>query len=436
MKRYLVVSLVVLTTGLGASTLLAQDLGADQARLGGHAVVVVPDSSTEHPEKRGKRAHTNHLILVHVDHTKGITLGNIASEPSGETPGSLGCVYDVVTWLTVGCPIAASFATPWGGGGTIAIVDAYDYPTAHNDLDVFSTQFKLPVLGSCTSGLTRSCFQVVYASGSRPVRNCGWAQEAALDIEWAHAMAPNAKIVLVEAASNLLTDLLTAVDVAASIVNPSGSAAGTGLGQVSMSWGTGEFPDETSYDGHFAVPGVVYFAASGDVGGSTIYPGVSPNVVSSGGTSVNRTGDIFLSETGWWGCGGGSSPYESIPSYQSVIARIVGSHRAVPDLSFDANPYTGVSVFDSTPCQGRAGWLVFGGTSVAAPSLAGIVNSAGSTYNSTETELSTIYACYATPSCYSSNFRDILSGTAGNFSATVGWDFVTGVGSNKGKSNK
>jgi subtilase family serine protease len=260
-----------------------------------------------------------------------------------------------------------------------------------------------------------------------------WAQQSAVEIEWAHAMAPDAKIVLVEAVSNSLTDLLWAVDVASSIVNPTGSAVGTGLGQVALAWGTGEFPGETSFDGHFKTPGVVYFAASGTVGGSTIYPGVSPNVVSAGGTSVNRSGGNFASETGWSGSGGGLSPYESIPPYQSVIASIAGSHRAAPDFSFDA---AGVSVYDSTPCQGAVGWQVFGGTSVGAASLAGIVNLSGSKYNSTETDLSAIYACYATPRCYSSNFRDILKGTAGSFSATPGWDFVTGVGSNQGKSNK
>ncbi len=438
MKGSLVVSLIVLASGLVTSSLLAQSplpSGPGQSQGANHAVVAVPASSVGRPEDAGKRAHTNHLILVRSKQGIGTGVKN-AGAPSGETPGSLGCVYKLVSPLTPGCPIATSVAVPSGGGGTIAIVNAYDYPTAYNDLKVFSRQFNLPVLPRCTNGVTTGCFQVIYASGSQPATNCDWAQEAALDIQWAHAMAPEAKIVLVEAASNTLNDLLFAVDAANRLLNPTGGPVGVGLGQVAMSWGTGEFDGETSYDGHFTTPGVVYFAASGDVGGQTIYPGASPFVVSSGGTSVRRSGGNFAGEIGWSGSGGGPSVYEPIPAYQSVTARLPGSQRAVPDFSFDADPFTGVSVFDSTPCQGVSGWLVLGGTSVSAPALAGVANLAGSNYNSTDTELSSIYACYATLSCYNANFRDILLGTAGSFSAGAGWDFVTGVGSNKGINSK
>jgi subtilase family serine protease len=420
MKNFVTLSLVGFVMSLGTSALMAQ--GQSVA----HARVLVPDSTVEHPEDVGQRAHTNHLVLLPEK-----APSPQASSPSGETPASLGCVYQVVSPLTTGCPISGSTTNPSGGSGTIAIVDAYDYPTAYNDLKVFSSTFGLPVPPLCSSSITTSCFQVVYASGSKPRGNCGWNQEAALDIEWAHAMAPNARIVLVEAASNSFANLFKAVDVASGVVTGSGMT-----GQVSMSWGGSEFSSESGDDSHFATTGVVYFASSGDTGGKTIYPGVSPNVVCAGGTSVNRTGGNFTSETGWSGSGGGPSTYESIPGYQSVIASIVGTKRGVPDFSFDANPYTGVSVYDSTSCQGMSGWLVFGGTSVASPSLAGIVNLSGSQHNSSDTELSTIYSCYATSSCYSSNFRDIKSGTAGSFSAGTGWDFVTGVGSNIGTASK
>jgi subtilase family serine protease len=250
-------------------------------------------------------------------------------------------------------------------------------------------------------------------------------------------MAPGAKIVLVEAASNSFANLLFAVNVASGIVNPSGSSAGTGLGQVSMSWGGSEFSSETSFDSYFTTSGVVYFAASGDTGGKTIWPGISPNVVCAGGTSINRNGNgAFASESGWSGSGGRPSTYEARPSYQGIIQSIVGTQRGAPDFSFDADPNSGVSVYDSTSCQGLSGWLVFGGTSVASPSLAGIVNLAGSKYNSTSNELGTIYSCYSAAGCYSSNFRDITSGTAGSFTATTGWDFVTGIGSNQGLTGK
>ncbi len=394
----------------------------------GQGQTIVPDSSAEHREDIGKRAHTNHLIFVRPDLT--------GSSPAGEIPASLGCVYQVTSLLTGGCPIKYdnSMPNPSGGSETIAIVDAYDYPSAYTDLTAFSRQFGLPQLPQCSSTITTSCFQKVYAT-TKPRTNCGWSQEAALDIEWAHAMSPNAKIVLVEAASNSNTNLFQAVDVATNEVicgNTTCPSGGTGTGEVSMSWGSSEFSAETSYDSHFASTQVVYFAASGDSGGKTIYPGTSPYVVAAGGTTINRDQNHnFLSETAWSGSGGGPSKYESRPLYQNVIVDIVGSQRGVPDFSFDANPNTGVSVYDSTPCQGLSGWLVFGGTSVASPSLAGIVNLASHFYMGSDSELSTIYSNLG-----SSNFRDITSGSAGGFTATGGWDFVTGVGSNLGFTGK
>jgi len=225
-------------------------------------------------------------------------------------------------------------------------------------------------------------------------------------------MAPSAKIVLVEAATNSFVDLFVAVDVATSQVQANG-----GHGEVSMSWGGGEFSGETANDSHFQNTGVVYFAASGDTGGANIYPSVSPFVVSAGGTSVNRdSSGHFLSETGWSGSGGGPSAFEPKPMYQSGVGGTSTTQRSAPDFSFDANPNTGVSVYDTTRCHGASGWLVFGGTSVSSPSLAGIVNLAGHFYGS--------------------DFRDILTGTAGSFSCGPGYDFVTGVGSNQGTNSK
>jgi subtilase family serine protease len=165
-----------------------------------------------------------------------------------------------------------------GGSRTIAIVDAYDYPTAENDLNVFSSQFGLP---ACTTA--NGFFKKVFASGSQPKSHCEWGQEAALDIEWAHAMAQKAKIVLVEAASSSFTDLFTAVDVATAQVTTGG-----GEGEVSMSWSGGEFSTESSNDSHFQNTSVVYFASSGDTGGVNGYPSVSPYVVSGGGTTIHR----------------------------------------------------------------------------------------------------------------------------------------------------
>ncbi len=361
-----------------------------------HAAVLVPDSTLEHAEDVGVRAHTNHLIKVGPQF--------VGTSPAGETPASIRTVYNLPST---------------GGTNVIAIVDAFDYATAENDLGVFSNTFGLP---PCTKA--NGCFQVVYASGRKPRSNCGWAQEAALDIEWAHAMAPYAKIILVEAASSSFADLFKAVDVARKL---------TGVTQVSMSWGGSEFSSEAGDDSHMLQTGVVFFASSGDTGGATIYPGVSPNVVSAGGTTIHRDASgNFTGETGWSGSGGGPSKYEARPSYQDGIKAIVGSARGVPDFSFDADPNSGVSVYDSTPCQGLSGWLVFGGTSVSAPSLAGVVNLAGGFQSSSALEMGLIYGNLGN----STDFRDITSGTAGKFSCAVGWDFVTGVGSDQGLSGK
>jgi subtilase family serine protease len=281
-------------------------------------------------------------------------------------------------------------------------------------------------LPACTTA--NGCFERLFASGKQPKANCGWAQEAALDIEWAHAMAPNASIVLVEAASNSFADLFQAVDYGTSYIQTHG-----GLGELSMSWGGSEFSSEAGNDSHFQHNGIVYFASSGDTGGATIYPGVSPYVVSAGGTTIhrNRSG-AFKGETGWSGSGGGPSRYESKPSYQIGVAHTSVTQRSAPDFSFDADPNSGVSVYDSTPCQGLSGWLVFGGTSVASPSLAGIANRAGHFYNDSVTELTTVYANRTN----TADFRDITSGTAGRYRAASGYDYVTGVGSSLGLSGK
>jgi subtilase family serine protease len=313
-------------------------------------------------------------------------------------------------------------------------VDAYNYPTATADFNTFAGEFGLPSASAEVCNGTNPCFTVVYASGHKPSGNCGWNQEAALDIEWAHAMAPYAQIVLVEANSNSYTDLFNAVKVASNEVScgsTSCSKGTTGEGDVSMSWGGSEFSGETTYNSDLQKSGVVYVAASGDTGGVVIYPSTSPYVVAAGGTTLQFSSSTqsfatFTGEIGWADSGGGKSKYETRPAYQNGVS-LVGTARGTPDVSFDADPNTGVDVYDSTACDGYAGWLVFGGTSVSAQALAGIFNAAGHFYGSDE--LNTIYSIYATPSSYASDYRDITAGKAGSYSAGPGWDFVTGVGS-------
>ena len=359
--------------------------------------VHIPSSTLERLSDIGVGAHTNHLIHVNPQAT--------GTTPTGKSPTMIWNIY-------------VGPGSPYGGSRLIAIVDAYHYATALNDFNVFAKQFGLTGESSTNAlASTNKVFQVVYATGKQPKANCGWAQEAALDIEWAHAMAPGAKIVLVEAASASYSDLFKAVDVATSLVK--------GGGEVSMSWGGSEFSTEKTYDKHFALnSGVVYFASSGDTGGAAIYPSVSPYVVAAGGTTLLYSGTTFTGEAGWSGSGGGPSKYEAMPGFQMTTVTMPAglTTRGVPDISFDADPYTGVSVYDSTSCQGMSGWMVFGGTSVSSPCLAGLANASGGFEVDSSHQLQSSY------SVASSYFYDVLTGKAGTFSAGRGWDFVTGIG--------
>jgi hypothetical protein len=304
-----------------------------------------------------------------------------------------------------------------GAGQTIAIVDAYDDPNILSDLKAFDK----------TYGLTDPVFQKVNQNGSQtqlPSANSGWGMEIALDVEWAHAVAPAAKILLVEASSSSLNNLLTAVDYASSVSKV-----------VSMSWGAGEFSSETSYDSHFSPqlhPGVTFIASSGDTGGMTNWPAVSPYVLGVGGTSltiVSSASGVYSygSEKSWSGSGGGYSQFEKEPTWQYAVQST--GRRSSPDVSYDANPSTGFAVYDT---YGYRGWYVVGGTSAGAPQWAGliaIVNQvrASNSLASMSNTLSNLYSLYSQQ--YSTDFRDITSGTAGRNGAGKGYDLVTGLGS-------
>jgi subtilase family serine protease len=287
-----------------------------------------------------------------------------------------------------------------GHGTTIAIVDAYDDPTIANDLATFNSRF----------GLLTSNF-VKYKMSTTISVDSGWALEISLDVEWAHAIAPQATILLVEATSNSLTDLLAAVSYATSQ---------TGVKAVSMSWGGSEFSTETSYDSYFSTAGITFFASSGDSGAGVIWPSSSPNVVGVGGTTLDLgSSGAVTSETAWSGSGGGVSAYETHPTYQTNYG-LTYARRAVPDVSYDADPNTGVYVYDSTPYQGSSGWWVVGGTSAGAPQWAAI-QALGLSANNNYFYQDAAYS-------YASYFRDITSGSNG-YPAGPGYDLVTGLGS-------
>jgi kumamolisin len=389
--------------------------------------VVIPPLSIPQPGDAGVMAHTHLRMFVP---PTGMTFGNAVQTNElppfpgllFETPASLGCIYHLVTKETRGCNPNVTTENPnvGKGGGAIALIDPFDDPTAVADLATFSAQFGLPAPN----------ITVVFAQGSQPAQDPSGTSEieASLDIEWAHAMAPQAQIFLVEAANNRLINLFEAAILGSELV------AASGGGEVSMSFGTGEFSQEAQLDPIFTTPGVVFFASTGDSPGAE-YPATSPNVVAAGGTTISRdttTGNFILENT-WQETGGGPSQVEPRPAFQNGVRFLVGNSRGTPDISFDGNPNTGVWVFDSNPVFGT-GWFVVGGTSLSSPALAGVVNAAGGFRASSQAELQELYN-----HIFDDGFNDIVFGncglSAGNF-ALPGYDLCSGVGSPHGLRHK
>ncbi|MFI0724514.1 hypothetical protein [Streptomyces sp. NPDC021224] len=242
-----------------------------------------------------------------------------------------------------------------GTGQTVAVVDAYDYPNATSDLDHFAGHFGLPqTCDSVPAGTDCFDFRQVYADGTRPEANPGWEEEEALDIEWAHAVAPHATIVLVEAADASAAGLYRAVDKAAAL-HPA---------VVSNSWGMAEFSEESFYDDHCELADSVCTQSTGDAGYPAGYSSTNPNALAVGGTSLQLDADgATLGETAWRSTGGGLSYFEKRPAYQDGVQG--SAYRATPDVSFVADPQTGVAVY--TTATGDPLWLEVGGTSLSAP---------------------------------------------------------------------
>jgi len=280
---------------------------------------------------------------------------HVTTSPTGLSPAKVKGAYSFSTSLTA------------GAGKTIAIVDAYDDPT-------------------------------------------GWALEISLDVQWAHAIAPGANILLVEATSATTANLMAAEDYARAHAQ-----------YVSNSWGGSESRSETSSDSHFKQAGVSFFVSAGDAGLPAEWPSSSPNVISVGGTTLHfdASGNL-TSETGWSDGGGGCSRYETATAAQSAFSGYAqvncGGKRATPDVSLDADPASGVSVYDSTAYNGSKGWWVVGGTSASSPMWAARSADAGIVVDASLVYGSTI------------SFRDITSGNNGA-SCLVGYDLCSGRGS-------
>lgn len=340
-------------------------------------------------------APTGHArCLAHVEDNGGKAAPQAVS-PTGLTPTQVKTAYAFPNSRIAGI------------GQTIAIVDAYDAPNVEADLGVFNSEYGL---SACTA--TNGCFTKVNQSGgtSYPRSDSGWALEISLDVEWAHAIAPGAKILLVEASTSSFVNLLAAEDFAKAHAQ-----------YISNSWGGSEFSGEQVDDSHFTASGVSFFVASGDNGSPAEYPSASPNVISVGGTTLNLgpSGNVD-SETGWSGSGGGCSAYEAATPAQASFSQYrqvdCAGFRATPDVALVADPNTGVSIYDSTPYQGSSGWYTIGGTSASTPMWAARSAAQGGVVNAAY-----VYGDAIT-------FRDITSGNNGA-SALVGLDLVTGRGS-------
>ena len=385
--------------------------GVAQGAPAGHAARAAQAQVIMKPDFRIK-------VLGHYRDGKAVIF---ASKPKGLPPHAIESVYHLTT------------TNSSGAGQTIAIVDAFRDPAALSDLNTFSKQYGLPQLATCTSlSQSGACFAQEYPQGT-PTVSADWVYEQSMDIEAAHAMAPAAKIVLVDTTGAGATSLYGGVTYA-NTLNPD---------EVSTSWGGFEGKKEASHDPDFTHPGTLYTASSGDFGGPYVqYPAASPHVLAVGGTTLAGCSGTscagFVLEEAWTGSGGGASKYESLPSYQSsytgpvysasAISALTGGKRGTPDVSFEADPETGPSIYDSTKYNGQSGWSVGGGTSFGAPSWAGIL-AAGAAAG--KTALQGDAAIYG--GGYKTNLRDITDGTTGtcgtDCTAGTGYDLTTGLGS-------
>jgi subtilase family serine protease len=300
-----------------------------------------------------------------------------------------------------------------GGGRTVAIVDAYDDPTAEADLAVYRSAFGL---SACTTA--NECFTKVNQSGGTrmPKANAGWAQEISLDLDMVSAICPDCHILLVEASSSSFSNLGAAVNYAASV---------TGVAAISNSYGGSDTSQISAYN-H---PGIAITASTGDDGYGVESPASFDSVIAVGGTSLAKSSTTRgWSETAWSGAGSGCSSDNDTTVQDTDATHCSG--KAVADVSAVANPNTGVAVYDSTSAQGVSGWLVFGGTSVSSPIIASVFALAGNT-GGTAYPASYLWS-------HPTQLNDVISGSNGTCSTTVwchagtGWDGPTGLGTPNG----
>jgi subtilase family serine protease len=334
--------------------------------------------------------------------------GYSSYQGSGYTPSQISAAYGLSA-----ISFTSSSGTTVKGDGTgetIALIEMYHDPNIQSDLATFDAKYNLP-----TPSLT-----VVNQAGNQT--DSGWALEESMDVEWAHAIAPGANILVVEAAPSYsqiqeLQNLLNAVNTAR---NTAGVVA------VSMSWGFNEMQNESSFDSYFTTPaghqGITFIAASGD-SGTVEYPSASPNVLAVGGTSlVLNSSGTYGSETAWSSGGGGYSSFEAEPTYQGSVQ--TSGARSTPDVAFDADPNTGVMVYSTAPGARSGSWQVVGGTSLGSPAWAGIIaivdqGRALAGKGSLDGPTQTLPALYAASA---SNFNSVASTASGSGFSFGGFD--------------
>jgi subtilase family serine protease len=331
-----------------------------------------------------------------------------AATPAGFGPADLWSAY----------ALSPGTGSSWNWNGqTVAIVDAYDNPSAEADLAVYRAQFGLP---PCTT--SNGCFTKVNQTGGRrmPRANAGWALESALDVQMVSAICPGCRILLVEASSSSFSNLATAVN----------QAAKMGANAISNSYGASEFGLEIFYESPYNQPGIAVTVSSGDSGYGVEFPASSRYVIAVGGTTLLRASNTRgWTETAWSGAGAGCSAYIPKPVWQTDVGC---GRRMVSDVSAVADPNTGVAVYDSYGYNGQKGWFVVGGTSVSSPIIAAVYGLAGNAATFAQNYASSLYATGAAPGLF-----DIVSGSDGSCgsylcNAVVGYDGPTGVGTPDG----
>jgi hypothetical protein len=343
--------------------------------------------------------------------TRDAKLAGLAAEGAyGLRPGDLHSAYDLPTESST--------------SQTIALVDAYDDPTAEADLGVYDEEFGLP---ACTSA--NGCFTKLNEQGETsplPEPEADWGLEISLDIETAHAVCQNCHIALVEANSSSFSDLEAAER----------TAVEHGATEVSNSYGGWDMPETGGYD----YPDVVITASSGDSGNEEpgSYPSSSPNVVSVGGTTLGLEDGTRRSETAWsWG-GSGCNPFAEAQPWQQAVSDWAavgcGSDRAATDVSADADPNTGFAVYDSSWYSEEPVWLTVGGTSLSSPLISATFALAGGA-GGVERPAETLYSHLG-----GEGLHDITEGSNGSCegelicTAGPGYDGPTGVGTPNGLS--